>query len=360
MLRSISFASLSVMSVLSLGCSFQPKEGAGATGTGTGSTGGGSDASPNLDRIFMTQDTTMGGESCPSNSFTANNLPPDLLIVLDRSGSMNEDPMTGMSMPNSPTNKWAQTTTAINQVVGSTQDKVRWGLKLFASAGGGNMSCNVNAMAEVPPGPMNAAAIAAAIANTGPGSSTPTRAAETQAAAYLRTVTDVNPKYILLATDGQPNCRGGNNGSNDDAGAIMAVMDVAMMGLPTFVIGIATTGGTGDATLSSMAVAGGHPRANGPPSYYPVTTAADLSAALGVIQGMTALPCQFQLTGVPSNPGGVSVTVGGQPVATTDWMFGMGNRSIVFPDAGAICSGLKAGTLKDVLINLPCGDILIP
>ncbi|MBC8133471.1 MAG: VWA domain-containing protein [Deltaproteobacteria bacterium] len=343
----------------SVGCSFQAKE-----GSGTGPIGPTYDGSINLDRVFTSQDvtgTTGGADSlCPANTFTASNLPPDLLIVLDRSGSMLEDPMTGMSQPTSPTNKWAQTTTALNQVVGQTQDKIRWGLKFFGSPGGG--ACGVNDMAEVPVGPMNAAAIAAAIATGDPGSNTPTRAAVTQAAAYLRTVTDLNPKFILLATDGQPNCRtggGGGGSATDDAAAIAAVATVAAMGFPTFVIGIATTGTAGHDTLSMMAVNGGYPR-TGDPRYYPVTTSADLATALGIIQGMIALPCQFQLGGVPQDLNAVTVTVGGQPVVRPDWMYAPGNRAIIFPEAGATCMGLKSGALKDVIIKLPCGINIIP
>ncbi|MEO8215021.1 MAG: vWA domain-containing protein, partial [Myxococcales bacterium] len=293
-----------------------------------------------------------------------NSLPPDLLIVLDRSGSMNEDSMGVMCRDQAvcgATTKWTQMTTAINQVVMQTQDKVRWGLKFFASpGGGGRAACTVNAMADVPVAPANAAAVAAAIADAAnaPGSNTPTNAAETQAAAYLLSVTDPNPKYILLATDGLPNCAGGNGNTSDEMGAIMAVADVAAMGFPTFVIGIATNA-MADGTLNMMAVNGGHPRTGMPQQYYPVSTSADLTAALGVIQGMVALPCQFQLGGVPSDLTAVKVTVGGKPVASTDWTYGPGNRSIVFPDAGATCTGLKSGALKDVVINLPCGAVII-
>lgn len=337
-----------------LGCSFEPKAGAGAVTNPNGT-----DAGAGVDRIFTTQDTSgaTGGDGCPSNAFTASNLPPDLLIVLDRSGSMKQD-STGMECGNAgcgANSKWTQMTTAINQVVGQTEGKIRWGLKYFATMS----SCGVNAMAEVPVGPMNAAAIAASIARTTPGSSTPTRAAETQAAAYLSTVMDPNPKYILLATDGQPNCAsGGGDMTTDDAAAIAAVQSVAAMGFPTFVIGIATNG-MAEGTLNMMAINGGHPRAMAP-QYYPVATSADLAAALGVIQGMVALPCQFQLGGVPSDLGAVSVTVGGMAVSQADWTYGPGNRSIIFPDTGAICTGLKSGSLKDVVINLPCGATIIP
>src|ERR1700730_11543553 len=68
---------------LSMGCTFDHK------GVGTGEPNPSNfDASAGLDRVFINGDSgsTITGDACPSNNFTANNLPPDLLIVLDRSG----------------------------------------------------------------------------------------------------------------------------------------------------------------------------------------------------------------------------------------------------------------------------------
>ena len=139
-------------------------------------------------------------------------LPPDILIVLDASGSMNEDATnascTGGCGANS---KWALLTPALNQVVMQTETEVNWGLKLFADT---NNTCGVSPnMVAVPIGANSAAAIAAATAartdangNVTNGSRTPTRSAEDAAVTYLRANTDPNPKFILMATDGQPNC----------------------------------------------------------------------------------------------------------------------------------------------------------
>jgi hypothetical protein len=362
------------VATVAVGCSFHP-----SAGEGTGTNPSNFDAATGVDRMYVAGETGSGnGDACPTNTFMARNLPPDLLIVLDRSGSMEEDSRGMMAM--GAATKWAQVTSAINQVVAQSQATVRWGLKFFATAAGGggfgggfggafgggfgmgggfDPACSVNAAAEVPPAPMNAQAIAAAIAATMPGSNTPTRAAVTQAGAYLAANTDANPKYILLATDGQPNCAmAGQNATVDDAAAIAAVGSVAAMGFPTFVIGIATNGMAED-TLNKMAVSGGRSRA-GTPSYYPVTNSADLVGVLQTIQGMIALPCQFDVGGVPSNPNAVTVSVGGQVVPMGDWTYGPGMRSVVFPDSGAICMMLMSGSVKDVSIILPCGEVIIP
>lgn len=338
-------------------CSFEPKS--GPTG---GTNPSQFDASGGVDRIYVAGDLGgITGDACPMNNYMANNLPPDLLIVLDRSGSMRED-MTGMMCPNNDcgaNSKWAQMTTAIKAVVMQSQGMVNWGLKFF---GTGSSGCAVANTTAVDPATMTAAAIIAAIdapANQ-PATSTPTRAAEISAGNYLDGRTNANPKYILLATDGEPNCaESGGMNATDGPGAIAAVTSVAALGFPTFVIGIAADDEAGT-TLEGMAIAGGRPRAGGNPSYYSVTTTADLQAALTAIQSMTALPCQFSLAGVPSNPGAVTVVIGGQAVPMGDWMYGPGMRSIVFPDAGATCTMLKSGAIQNVAINLPCGDVLIP
>ena len=72
------------------------------------------------------------------------------------------------------------------------------------------------------------------------GSSTPTRAAENAAVTYLtQRLTDPNPKFIVLATDGQPNCPAiGQHVTDDAPGAVTAVTTAKTAGFPTFVVGI--------------------------------------------------------------------------------------------------------------------------
>ena len=112
---------------------------------------------------------------------------------------------------------------------------------------------------------------------------TPTRSGTAGATTYLQTVTTPNPKFILLATDGLPTC--GTGGAMDDAVAAEAAVAAAnTAGFKTFVVGIAT-GGSADTTLSNLANAGGLPR-QGTPSYYSVTTAADLAAAIRTLIGV--------------------------------------------------------------------------
>src|SRR5262249_7454193 len=148
----------------------------------------------------------------------------------------------------------------------------------------------VNFSLAVAVAPDNVAPIAAAIAgrtaaNGGTSSSgnTPTRAAENAAVSYLSSLTDMEPRFILLATDGLPTCPPRANMTLDDSpGAVQAVADARAEGIGTFVIGIGALP-TADDTLSRMAMAGGYPRAASATAYYPVSSTDDLIAALNEV-----------------------------------------------------------------------------
>ena len=109
------------------------------------------------------------------------------------------------------------------------------------------------------------------------GSSTPTRAAENAAVTYLTRVTDTNPKFIVLATDGQPNCPASGQMNDDTPGAIAAVTTAKTAGFPTFVVGISAGGRARTTALNVMAVAGGYPQVGQPTQYYPVTDTAEFA-----------------------------------------------------------------------------------
>jgi hypothetical protein len=271
---------------------------------------------------------------------------------------MDDEVPGGMSCPMAPCSRWDETTTALKKVVMTTDTKIRWGIKFFPE---GNQ-CNVGAPPAIPVGDMTGAMIVAAIDGQNPGGRTPTQAAVRTSAAYMAAVADPNPKYLLLATDGEPNCGMGGNAS-DAPGAIQAVTDVAAMGIPTFVVGIATATSDpmADATLSMMATAGGRPRA-AMPTYYPVTTADDLAAALGTIGGQIA-SCNFGLGRKPPVPDNIAVTGGGMriprdPTHMNGWDYGTGQMSIVL--YGSYCDRAKAGTLSDVQAIFGCPGIVIP
>jgi len=338
----------------------------GVNGGGTGiglTSGGGGDVGPGT-----------GGMSCGVSSTPVMPEPPDILIVQDKSGSMTEDASgcccgagntnncgNGTCTGNSScgaNSKWSQVSAAMDTVVMTTQANVNWGLIFFASD---NM-CGVGSTPNVTIAVNNYMAISQAYANGNPTSYTPTESAMNAAVAYMKTLTDTNPKYLLLATDGLPNCGpGGKSQTSDDSpGATTAVMNAAAAGFPTFVVGIGNT--MGETTLNGFAKAGGEPQVGSADgnSFYEVNSTADLVTALNKIVGIVA-SCTIPLTNVP--PGQTNVAVSVQdasgtatkvPQDNTDgWSYANGSTTTIQLN-GSYCDGIKMGTYSNVEFVYAC------
>src|SRR5437667_3344753 len=107
---------------------------------------------PDADFQVMWTDGSVSTQSvdarvCGLETFTLERRPVELMLILDRSGSMN-DP----AAPGSPTTKWADVTSALDETIMKTDRLVQWGLKEFPSD---NVACNVADGAEVPSAPSN-------------------------------------------------------------------------------------------------------------------------------------------------------------------------------------------------------------
>jgi len=353
-----------------VGCGFSPGKpvGSGSAGTsghvvgagGIGNFGGTTSGQGGL----TGQGGTMGCATFPKSS---SKLPPDILIVLDASGSMNED-STNTSCGNQgcgATSKWALMTPAINQVVADTQGEVNWGLKFFADSG----ACGVNNNAAVPVAAMNATAVATAITGrtstnggVANGSSTPTRSAENAAVNYLTqlSMTDMNPKFIVLATDGQPNCpMSGSQQTDDTPGAVAAVTAAKTAGFPTFVVGI-SAGGAPEMALNMMAVEGGYPQTGAATQYYAVSDTAGFANVLRTLVGK-ATTCQYAIPTPPTNDGTTSredIQVTGDTGtipqdANNGWTY-TDNTHTSITLHGSSCDAVTAGTITTVTIVFNC------
>jgi hypothetical protein len=323
----------------------------GNGGAGNGGNGGNSGGGGNGGSTGGGGTGGSGGNCGVLNFMLTKSGTPDLLIVQDISGSMgdteNDTPPTGTQQ-----SKWQQIRAGLETVV-SQVTTVNWGLYMFP-AQGFSLQC-VNAQPDVPVAPNNAAAITAKLNATTPGNGTPTTDALKTAVTYLQGLKDGNGKFIVLATDGEPNdCSSGND---DSAGAIAEVMAAANAGINTFVVGIGTTTGA-VSTLNSMATAGKEPQA-GTPSYYPVTSQAALEKSLSSI-ATGLVSCTYQLQMPPANPDLVEIDGNGvkiprDPTHMNGWDFGPGNMSIIF--YGQACDNLQKGVTTSISAVYGCPPI---
>jgi hypothetical protein len=337
------------------GCTWSPDtniNGGGQAG-GAGHIGGGG---PGGSGVKVDAGGPTLDSNCGVTTLGTTRLPPDLLLVYDKSGSMLEDPANGNNcMPTATCpSKWNQAKAAINTALMSSMG-VNWGIKLFSDTG----NCNVAVGAQVNVGANTAAQITALLGRTTPAGNTPTTLALRRGGDYLATLTDPNPKFMVLVTDGAPTCGNGGNGG-DDANAIAEVTTQFNRGFGTFVVGLATTNdATANMTLSSMAMNGGHPRMGTPP-YYPAANTDELVTVLGSI-GTLARSCTFGLSGTPPDPLAVKVQADGKTVpasATDGWGYNPQMTSVIL--TGSYCQGVLDGTIMNVTVLFGCGINNIP
>lgn len=234
----------------------------GGTAAGIGGTPGGT---PDLDI-----DTGSAGARdltvCDDVDFAITGRVIDMLIVLDRSASMDSSRL------------WQPMGSALTRVTAATEEGVDFGLLTFPFT---NDECAPGDIL-IGIGDGNSAAIADVVGggsnDVGTAMGTPTAASLRVAKAYLDTVTDAHTKYVLLATDGAPNCNAAADVSTcicspprtsrepgqctdskwclDDADAVAAAAELFAAGYQVFVLGIGESM-EWETVMNAMAQAGG-------------------------------------------------------------------------------------------------------
>jgi hypothetical protein len=364
-----------------IGCGFAPGQAAPPTGSGSGNggnTGGGASvgagAGPGSGSTGVGLTSGSGGDvgiggggNCGQASVPIEATPPDVLIIEDKSGSMDEDDSgRGSGGANS---KWSQVSAALKMVVMANDAQINWGIKFFSD----NNACDATGAPAVGIGPNNSGPIAAAINGTSPGGNTPTRDAVATGAMYLSGVKDSNNKYILLATDGLPNCPNGcasmskpsnmctqTDNPNEDMATTQAIGDALNnFGIKTFVIGVGDVA-TAQNTLNNFAMAGGLPQKGAATSYYAATDPTALENALQALIG-AVFSCTVSLSSAPSGFTNVAVsavdTSTNKKVAipedgTNGWTYDANKQNILLK--GSACDKLKNGGYKDLNFIYAC------
>ncbi|MBK6923478.1 MAG: VWA domain-containing protein [Deltaproteobacteria bacterium] len=314
---------------------------ASASDTGSGSSGSSADST----------DTDL---NCGVVDYELQAVPPNVVLVLDKSGSMvsdndvdgngemdgfwdhDADPMTP------PISRWNSLYNVVEFVVDGFDTQINFGGVLFPSQNATNQysanACKVATTPEIPVATTNAAAILAGIppatATTEIQGATPATAGIQTALDHLATLDPEVPKFLILVTDGAANCSADNPSPPDllevydDNLPVLVGSAYTDLGVPTFVVGIdivdALAGVGADGVpeantfveLNAVAEAGGRPQP-GNEKFFNTVNELELMSALGEIAG-AVVSCVIPLEPPPDYPDYVEVQVGGVDIPRVD------------------------------------------
>ena len=293
------------------------------------------------------QDLPGGGGSCEDVvqfELEAVPLPPDLIVVLDRSSSMGQ-PVT----PGGFDQKWNTIVEALGDVADTYQDRVEFGLMLVP---GEERECDAGTM-NIMPTPNSGKNFYEYLLDTTPGGASPMAQSIDAARSYFNGA-PVNPygRYVLLTTDGVPTCA--PLGENAVDYTVAAIEDLASMGIKTFVLGYATSSEDYDG-LDEMAAAGGTG------AHVPATSAFDLLNKLeDITSELSQVKCEYTLASGPNDPLDLQVTIGGaavpySPDHTDGYDFDPESKKLTFH--GSACEALRNSDADAGFSINYCNDI---
>lgn len=374
---------------------------AGAGGAGrrdSGSGPGSKPSSPGSSPISMDPRDAAEDEHCGKESFRTSPVTPDIMIVLDRSGSMRPggasmnlrcdrldmlDPITqvtraaectlaGINCDNDRdrntvncggtevriVDRWAPSVAAIKKLTTDFDENVRFGLITFPGEGGGRGgggTCTPGSL-QVPIDLGSAGMIAAVLDRTQPNGGTPTgEALQTALTEFQKRVAldSVMPeRYVLLVTDGQPTCpnaRGGQGGNTDaDKQLTISALDaLSKEGIKTFVIGYdAALDPQFSMALTEFAQHGGTDR------YYAVQDEMSLAEAFKTISS-AVISCEMEISSSFTRPEYVNVNLDGNKLVLDDPNgYRIEGRNVIVQ--GDACTTLQSGLGHKIEVMVDC------
>lgn len=314
------------------------KNGGGSSRVGGGSSSVGSSGGMNKDDANPASqvcESLAGLGECGNTTVAADIRTVNILLVIDKSGSMSDAP-AGFEV-----NKWSAVKTALSRALGGVAADVNLGLLLYPYSttqeipllcrGGccevpdGASAVNV----DIDAGDRALPTILNALNATSPGGGTPTAAALARANEYFKVGAGAGLRgnnYVLLATDGGPNCNANNScgaercttnldqqcdsgnccksvgeGCLDDAAVTQQIEALKANGVRTFVVGIPGTENYAS-YLNTFAEAGGVANPGAPPSYYAVSAMGGVQGLVDVFSGITTQLVHSCTLALSSNP----------------------------------------------------------
>jgi hypothetical protein len=271
-------------------------------------------------------------------TFEQRKVTPDIMLVVDKSGSMGDPLVQGNFQT-----KWNVMSSAITALVAGKGDQVKFGLMLFPW---GN-NCNPGQV-RVNPSLNNVSPILNQMNSIYPEGATPTHQSLEQARAYYD-ANPVNPdgRIVLLATDGLPIC-------SSISQSVSVINSLSQRNIKTYVLGFGF-GNVDLSGLSQMAAAGGTGQV------YRADSPDQLSFSLDAILGDVTVPsCDFQLQETPANDEDINVEVNGVPLVRDDangWRYDSLTKTIHLQ--GAACDSVKQGGANGIAVDLGCEGVIV-
>lgn len=338
--------------------------GSGGTDTGGTAAGGKPIVVPVTDAGSDVPDIT-DADACADVEFEVTNVVPTVALLIDRSASMSQE---DLDAANPGVTRWDALKTALLDpagVIASLQDQVRFGVVFYAGGARGD-ECPVldeggDPATLMPPRTGILADFTTYFQPLDTLPDTPTGESVAFTAGELAAVTDVGPKFIVLATDGEPDlCADRQEPSGRDR-SLAEVTAAYAAGVSTFVISVGTE--VAEEHLSEIANAGqGFPATDMPaaPRFFQVTTQQALADAFEqIITGTRS--CTLKLNGEinPKLADKGEVSLDGQPLAKNDtdgWRVVDGSTIEL---VGSACEAIQSGK-HTLSASFPCEVIVNP